>query len=47
MTHMNAIFPRLSSLSSAGKAIRIPADKRAAPSLPRRELQRLIAEMVD
>jgi hypothetical protein len=42
-----SIFPRLSGLASAGKPIRLPNDKRPAASLPRRELQRLIADMVD
>lgn len=47
MTYSNNIYPRLSGLSLAGKPLRLPAEKRPLAVLPRRELQRLIADMVD
>jgi hypothetical protein len=47
MTYSNNIFPRLSGLALAGKAIKLPTDKRPPAVIPRRELQRLIADMVD
>lgn len=45
--HTNSIFPALSALPMAGKAIATPASRRRRPTLSRRELRRLIAEMVD
>lgn len=42
-----AIFPRLSSLAMAGDPIRLSVQKRASYPISRRELQRLIADMVD
>lgn len=47
MKHHKAIYPRLSSLAMAGDPIRLPAQKRSPYPIPRRELQRLIADMVD
>lgn len=41
------LFPRLAGLSFAGKAILFPAAPRRSPTLSRRELKRLIADMVD
>ena len=41
------IFPRLAALSLAGKAIAPAAPRRRSPTLSRRELARLIADMVD
>ena len=43
-----SIIPRLAGLSLAGKAITLPpAPRRRSPTLSRRELRRLIADMVD
>ena len=42
----NAIFPALPALSLAGKAMTATPPRRR-PTLSRRELRRLIAEMVD
>ncbi|MBB6425425.1 hypothetical protein [Sphingopyxis sp. JAI128] len=42
-----AIFPALPALSLAGKAMTATPPRRRRPTLSRRELQRLIAEMVD
>lgn len=47
MTFTNTIFPRLSGLALAGKPILVESDKRPLAVLSRRELQRLIADMVD
>jgi len=41
------IFPRLAALSLAGKAIAPTAPRRRSPTLSRRELKRLIADMID
>jgi hypothetical protein len=41
------LFPRLAGLSLADKAITRPAAPRRSPTLSRRELQRIIADMVD
>lgn len=43
----NAIFPALPALSLAGKAMTATPPRRRRPTLSRRELRRLIAEMVD
>ena len=44
-----SIFPRLAGLPLAGKAITLPPAprRRRSPTLSRRELRRLIADMVD
>ena len=43
-----SIIPRLAGLSLAGKAITLPpAPRRRSPTLSRRDLRRLIADMVD
>ena len=43
-----SIIPRLAGHSLAGKAITLPpAPRRRSPTLSRRELRRLIADMVD
>lgn len=47
MKQYPAIFPRLASLALTGNPIPLPAPKRASYPIPRRELQRLIADMVD
>jgi len=42
------LVPHLAGLSLAGKAITLPpAPRRTSPTLSRRELRRLIADMVD
>lgn len=43
----NSIFPALPALSLAGKAMTATPPRRRRPTLSRRELRRLIAEMVD
>ena len=43
----NSIFPALPALSLAGKAMTANSPRRRRPTLSRRELRRLIAEMVD
>lgn len=43
----NLIFPALPALSLAGKAIAPTRTRRRRPTLSRRELRRLIADMVD
>ncbi|MDX8358576.1 hypothetical protein [Sphingopyxis terrae] len=44
----NSIFPALPALSLAGKAQTAPMPRRRRrPTLSRRELRRLIADMVD
>ena len=43
----NNIFPRLAGLSLAGKATAPRPAPRRSPTLSRRELRRLIADMVD
>ena len=47
--HMNSnsIFPALPALSLAGKAMTANPPRRRRPTLSRRELRRLIADMVD
>ena len=43
-----SIFPHLAGLPLAGKAITLnSAPRRRSPTLSRRELRRLIADMVD
>ena len=42
-----SIFPALPALSLAGKAMTASPSRRRRPTLSRRELRRLIAEMVD
>ncbi|WP_188236848.1 hypothetical protein [Sphingopyxis sp. LK2115] len=42
-----SIIPALSALSLAGKAMTTKAPRRRRPTLSRRELRRLIADMVD
>lgn len=42
-----SLFPRLAGLTLAGKAITLPAAPRRSPTLSRRELKRIIADMVD
>lgn len=42
-----SIFPALPALSLAGKAMTASSPRRRRPTLSRRELRRLIAEMVD
>lgn len=42
-----AIFPRLAGLSLAGKPVQLRSVKQPCNVIPRRELQRLIADMVD
>ncbi|WOF44777.1 hypothetical protein [Sphingopyxis indica] len=46
-TATTPIFPRLVALSLAGKAIAPAAPRRRSPTLSRRELARLIADMID
>jgi hypothetical protein len=41
------IFPALPALSLAGKAMTANPPRRRRPTLSRRELRRLIADMVD
>lgn len=43
----HSIFPALPALSLAGKAQTAIPPRRRRPTLSRRELRRLIAEMVD
>jgi hypothetical protein len=47
----NSIFPRLAGLPLAGEAISLtrsgPSARRRSPTLSRRELRRLIADMID
>ena len=43
----NSIFPALPALSLAGKAQTAPMPRRRRPTLSRRELRRIIADMVD
>lgn len=43
----NSIFPALPALSLAGKAQTANPPRRRRPTLSRRELRRLIADMVD
>lgn len=48
MFHTNSsIFPALPALSLAGKAQTATPSRRRRPTLSRRELRRLIADMVD
>ena len=48
MFDTQSIFPRLAALPLAGKAITLtPAPRRRSSTLSRRELRRLIADMVD
>jgi hypothetical protein len=47
MNSTHSIFPALSALPMAGKAIATSTSRRRRPTLSRRELRRLIAEMVD
>jgi hypothetical protein len=41
------IFPALPALALAGRAITAPSVLRRRPTLSRRELRRLVADMVD
>lgn len=43
----NSIFPALPALSLAGKAQTVNPSRHRRPTLSRRELRRLIADMVD
>jgi hypothetical protein len=43
----NSIFPALPALSLAGKAQTATPPRRRRPTLSRRELRRIIADMVD
>lgn len=43
----SSIFPALPALSLAGKAQTASLSRRRRPTLSRRELRRLIADMVD
>lgn len=43
----NSIFPALPALPLAGKAMTATTPRRRRPTLSRRELRRLIADMVD
>ncbi len=49
ITHKNghSIFPALPALSLAGTALTAKSPRRRRPTLSRRELRRLIADMVD
>ena len=47
MFQSNSIFPALPALSLAGKAMTANPSRRRRPTLSRRELRRLIADMVD
>ena len=47
MINNNSIFPALPALSLAGKAQTAIPSRRRRPTLSRRELRRLIADMVD
>lgn len=46
MFHSNTIFPAL-ALPLAGKAMTVNPAVRRSPTLSRRELRRLIADMID
>jgi hypothetical protein len=41
------LLPRLAGLARVGKAASLPSHPRRSPTLSRRELRRLIADMVD
>jgi hypothetical protein len=43
----NNIYPGLTGLSQAGRPIRLRPEARRSPTLSRRELRRLIADMID
>lgn len=45
--HNNSIFPALPALSLAGKAMTANPPRHRRPTLSRRELRRIIADMVD
>jgi hypothetical protein len=47
MFQNNSIFPALPALPMAGKAMTLTPSRRRRPTLSRRELRRLIADMVD
>lgn len=48
MFQSNTIFPALAALPLAGKAMTVkPTVRRRRPTLSRRELRRLIADMID
>ena len=47
MFNANSIFPALPALSLAGKTMTANPPRRRRPTLSRRELRRLIADMVD
>lgn len=48
MFHSNTIFPALPALPLAGKAMTVNTTaRRRRPTLSRRELRRLIADMID
>jgi hypothetical protein len=47
MFNNNSIFPALPALSLAGKAQTAILPRRRRPTLSRRELRRIIADMVD
>ncbi|WP_156420641.1 MULTISPECIES: hypothetical protein [unclassified Sphingopyxis] len=47
MFQSNTIFPALPALPLAGKAMTVKPTVRRRPTLSRRELRRLIADMID
>lgn len=47
MFQSNNIFPALPALPLAGKAMTVKPTVRRRPTLSRRELRRLIADMID
>ncbi|WP_156878164.1 hypothetical protein [Sphingopyxis sp. QXT-31] len=47
MFQNNSIFPALPALPLAGKAMMVKPTVRRRPTLSRRELRRLIADMID
>ncbi|WP_218668007.1 hypothetical protein [Sphingopyxis sp. KK2] len=47
MFHNISIFPALPALALAGKAVIAAPAPRRGPTLSRRELKRLVADMID